>query len=339
MRGQTAYVAAVLLAHVGLHAAPKAETQAMSQVCGMKLAPEALSEKSVEAIDDILEEFRKKIGCTTATIAIGKDQKLIFAKGYGSLDAEGKKPAEANAIMGIASCEKPVTAAAIRQACRKKGISIETKLVSLIKPTEKPSDVRVTHVSLKNLLEHKIGLPDDHSLGYHASGKKFTEAMADFYRTGLKEEPGKTFAYSNFSYDILRHLVTEISKEKFADYYNRQLFPAKNLDFIDTEEPISPSLPVVSNAPQGGPVAASALSLCRFMDNYWLNGMPRDKGGQVWSMNGSLSGSTTLMRWLPEGYNVVIIFNGRKPDIEHADIEKKLIPKLSYTRRSNKVSW
>jgi hypothetical protein len=47
------------------------------------------------------------------------------------------------------------------------------------------------------------------------------------------------------------------------------------------------------------------------MDEYWYTGKPRDNDNPLWVKYGSLPGSTAVMIWRQDGYNIAAFFNGR----------------------------
>jgi CubicO group peptidase (beta-lactamase class C family) len=71
-----------------------------------------------EPVDKAVLESMETIGCQAATIAVSKDGRLIYSRGYGWSDKEKKKRVSPDALMRIASVSKPITAAAVRNAIR-----------------------------------------------------------------------------------------------------------------------------------------------------------------------------------------------------------------------------
>ena len=69
---------------------------------------------------------------------------------------------------------------------------------------------------------------------------------------------------------------------------------------------------------------ASAKTLCKFMEHYWLTGEPRDKGNPYWIMYGSSDNSTAMMVWRSDGINLVALFNGRNSSVGHDEIKNDL---------------
>src|SRR5580700_5846377 len=69
----------------------------------------------IRSLDEVMVSLLHKINCTAGALAISKGDTLLYERSYGWLDREHKIPAPVNAYIGLASCEKPITAAAVRR--------------------------------------------------------------------------------------------------------------------------------------------------------------------------------------------------------------------------------
>jgi CubicO group peptidase (beta-lactamase class C family) len=279
-----------------------------------------------------------KIGCSTAALAISYKGELVHSRGYGWSDKDKTTTAQPQTMIGIASCEKPITSAAIKQLARDRRLNLDKSLFKLLKiePEGKIVDDRVWDITIQHLLDHKAGW----------QGEPFDKAVKAAREEGhedpippetllgfimvqkLKDAPGTRYVYCNFSYDTLRHVLAEVSGRTPIEYYRRQLlrpFGIRELNVF--QSPDAPAKkgdpPLVWNAKDGGPVSASAPALCAFMECYWLTGEPRDDSNPTWRMDGSLPASTAMMLWRSDGFNVAFIFNGRE-NASHDEIARDL---------------
>nr|WP_052361778.1 serine hydrolase domain-containing protein [Geomicrobium sp. JCM 19038] len=65
-----------------------------------------------------------------ASIAVSKDNQLVYSKGFGYRDIEQKLPVTKDTIFGVASITKSFTALAIMHMHDQKQLSIEDQLLS-----------------------------------------------------------------------------------------------------------------------------------------------------------------------------------------------------------------
>ena len=51
-------------------------------------------------------KYRRKIGCSAASLTIARGQQTLYSRGYGWSD-RGTRPMHPDTPMGVASCDKP----------------------------------------------------------------------------------------------------------------------------------------------------------------------------------------------------------------------------------------
>lgn len=289
----------------------------------------------VNYLDEVMLTAMNRIGCSAATMAIADHGAIVYSRGYGWIDKEKKIATQPDTMIGIASCEKPVTAAAIKQLARDGGLDLDAELFALlkIKPRGPVTDSRMNSITIRHILEHKAGWGSDPIAGLTTHQRKsgvtdpvFIESSLSVLMTQqLKHDPGSISEYCNFGYDTLRHVLQKVSGKQPDSYFRTVLFkPDSVRGFYGIGSPHPKDMPpLVWNAEAGGPVSASAPALLTFMRNYWLTGEPRDSGNPLWVMYGSLNGSTAIMVWRPDGIDLVALFNGRG-SVTHDEISRDL---------------
>jgi CubicO group peptidase (beta-lactamase class C family) len=290
----------------------------------------------VELLDQVMLRYMEKIGCSAAALAVSSKGVLVHSRGYGWIDKNKTVPAQPDTMIGIASCEKPITAAAIRQLAREGRLDLDDRLFKLlkIKPQGKIVDDRVSDITVHHLLDHKAGWqgePIDRAIKAarergHKDPVPIETLLGFIMSQKLKDAPGTKYEYCNYGFDTLRLVIAKVSKHAPVNYFRHDLFRPYGLK--EAKGFAAPNSarkkgdpPLVWN--DGGPVSASAPALCTFMRYYWLSGEPRDEGNPTWQMNGSLPGSTAMMLWRSDGIDVAFIFNGRGK-ASHDEIKTEL---------------
>src|ERR1035437_7300708 len=87
-----------------------------------------IEEQNSGTIDGIMEKFRAQNGLKGVTVAIVKDEKLIFTKGYGYANEEAQIKADPTQLFRIASVSKLITAVAIMKLVENSKISLDSKV-------------------------------------------------------------------------------------------------------------------------------------------------------------------------------------------------------------------
>jgi len=98
-----------------------------------------------------------------AHLAVAKDSKLVYDRGFGYSDGGAKAEMKHTALMRISSLSKPFTAVATMQLVEKGKLKLDDKVVDVLKLRAggtKP-DERWKKITIRNLLEHRGGW--DHS--------------------------------------------------------------------------------------------------------------------------------------------------------------------------------
>lgn len=157
------------------------------------------------------------------SLAVMKDGRLIYSKGYGWADEEAGIPMSPGNIMRIASLSKLVTATAIMQLCERKVLSLDDKVFGKGGILDCPQfshirDKRTKDITVNQLLRHEAGFT------MHRGDPMFTtreiiiwedlDTVPDMdrvieYALGerLGYTPGHGFRYSNLGYLILTKIV------------------------------------------------------------------------------------------------------------------------------------
>jgi CubicO group peptidase (beta-lactamase class C family) len=301
-----------------------------------KIPISGTNQLTIPSLDKVMLGFVQKINCTAGTLAISRRGQLLYERGYGWLDQQHKIAAPANAFFGIASCEKPITAAAVRKLAADGKLNLEAPLFSTlgIRPAGKIVDGRVTNITFEQVLEHKAGWGGDigRELGTlaQAAGARppFTTPalLRQVMSRPLQDEPGKVFKYSNFGFDTMRYVVAVESGVTPGVYYRESLLQKSPCQEVGQPRELTPAQQTyraVWNLREGGPVFASARFLVAFMEEYWQTGRPRDNASPLWWMYGTYEGCTAIMVWERDGINLAAVFNGRN-GTTHEEIRSAL---------------
>lgn len=182
-----------------------------------------------------IEYFMSKWDIKGMSLAISRNDSLVFAKGFGWADKENGIRMEANSIMRIASASKLVTAAAIMKLVEQDKLKLENRvfgphgILNRKDFTEAIKDSRVEDITVENLLRHQGGF----TLGAGdpmfntveiKKAKKLAKAPTNeelvkiVLNRRLGFEPGNGRRYSNFGYMLLSLVIEKVSGQSYWDY-------------------------------------------------------------------------------------------------------------------------
>jgi CubicO group peptidase (beta-lactamase class C family) len=121
-----------------------------------------IEEQNSGVIDGLIEKFRVQNGLKGVAVAVVKDEKLVFARGYGFSNEEDQVPATPNNLFRLASVSKLITAVAVMKLVENSKISLESKVFGKegILSDEQflnIKDTRLEKITVRNLLNHSGG--------------------------------------------------------------------------------------------------------------------------------------------------------------------------------------
>jgi N-acyl-D-amino-acid deacylase len=181
----------------------------------------------LKSFDDTLDAFIKERGVPGGALAVVKDGRLVYAKGYGWADMEEKTATSPTSLFRIASLSKPVTAVAALALARQGKLDLDARAFGLLglRPGEK-GNPRLADVTVRQLLQHTGGW--DRSRGDPMfQSVRIAEAMNQAPPAGpdailrwmldrpLDFEPGTRHVYSNFGYCVLGRILEKASGEPY----------------------------------------------------------------------------------------------------------------------------
>lgn len=176
-------------------------------------------------LDPIFAERMEKLHIPGAAIAVVKDGKIFFSKGYGFADLEKKTPVVADkTIFRIGSISKVFTATALVQLAERRKINLGDDVNKYLKEF-KIANTYPQPVTFANLLTHTAGF-DEINLGRKTTSADKVLPLDEFLKTRLvrRKPPGELFSYSTYGISLAGYLVETISGTSFKDYLKKHIF-------------------------------------------------------------------------------------------------------------------
>lgn len=206
-----------------------------------KPAP-AVTQNDIATIDNKVAAFMTTYSVPGASLAISKNGKLVYRKGYGFADKETNQKVTVNDRFRVASVSKTITAVAIMKLVQDGKLTIDQKVfgTGAILGTEygtAPYSTRVANITVKDLLHHTTGgwnnaWPQDPVFQQPAATAKELITWTLNNRT-LTNDPGTSFQYSNFGYLVLGRIIEKISGKTYEQYVKESILTpiqAKNTE-------------------------------------------------------------------------------------------------------------
>jgi CubicO group peptidase (beta-lactamase class C family) len=206
------------------------------------------------------------------SIAVIKNYKMIWAKGYGFADTSDSRPVTVETLFQAASISKSLNALGLLKLVNRKKIDLEKDINIYLRSWKFPYDTAKTHnkpITLMHLLSHSGGLNVHGFPGYTWSdqlpsdadildGKKPAKTSA----VRSEFEPGIKFKYSGGGTVITKQLITDITGESYDEYMRTEVLePLGMARSFFTQPPPPGAFPNLATAYHlsGSPVAGKFL--------------------------------------------------------------------------------
>jgi CubicO group peptidase (beta-lactamase class C family) len=186
-----------------------------------------------DSIDRLVARTLKTFDVPGIAVAIVKDDKLIFAKGYGYTSLNTHKKVDENTLFGIASNSKAFTTAAIGILVDEGKIKLDDKLTDYI-PEFKMYDPYVTsEFTVRDMLTHRSGLGlGAGDLMDFPDSTDFT--MADVIHNLRYFKPASSFRskydYDNQLYKVAGEVVKRVSGMSWEEFVETRIMKPLQMD-------------------------------------------------------------------------------------------------------------
>lgn len=193
------------------------------------------------SFDRVMSSFLTLHEIPGAALAVTKDSRLVYARGFGYADLERKEPIEPGSLFRIASISKPITAAAVLRLVEGGKVRLRDKVFDILRieshvESNARPDPRLKEVTVLQLLHHTAGWdsarsPDPmvwQSAAIAKALKVAPPARPEHiirYMMGrpLDFDPGQRHAYSNFGYCLLGRVLEAVTGMTYEDYVRKEV--------------------------------------------------------------------------------------------------------------------
>ncbi|MDD2293199.1 MAG: serine hydrolase [Bacteroidales bacterium] len=183
-------------------------------------SPEAKFEKEMTA-------FMQDISCPGLSVAVVKDNQIIYNHSFGVKSLETNEPVTNESIFRIASISKSFSATSMMQLIEAGKVSLDTDVSDLMGfPVRNPKfPERV--ITLRMLMSHTSSLNDNE--GYFTLDVINPEKNENWANCYNDYEPGTGYEYCNLNFNMTGTFIERISGERFDQYVKHHVLDPLSL--------------------------------------------------------------------------------------------------------------
>ncbi|MGO8699103.1 MAG: serine hydrolase domain-containing protein [Limisphaerales bacterium] len=187
-------------------------------------ATEGFKAAELNAMTATANAFMRKHSVPGLSVAIAKEERLVYASGFGLADKDGSEAVTPRHLFRIASVTKPVTSATIFRLVEMGKLNLTDRVfgpggILGIDYGNPPYSPHVDEITVEHLLTHTSGgwqNDDRDPMFSHTEmnhGQLITWTLAN---RPLEFTPGAHYAYSNFGYCVLGRVIEKLTGQTYA---------------------------------------------------------------------------------------------------------------------------
>jgi serine beta-lactamase-like protein LACTB, mitochondrial len=168
-----------------------------------------------------VERWRVEIGIPGVVAGISIKGKEVWTEAFGYSDIENNVKAHRDSVWRMASISKSLTTALVGKLIDEGKLDLDKSIHEYLSPNIFPikqwNGKNVT-ITLKQVMSHTAGLrvsifPDDFLHVY--TRNNVTETLAQFKDEPLIHEPGTTYNYSNYGFQVVGAIIESVLNEPY----------------------------------------------------------------------------------------------------------------------------
>jgi len=308
-------------------------------------AVQAQTDPGFPKLDSAIQSKMIQFHIPAVSIAIVKNEKLVYVQSYGYADREKGEKATTDNLYRLASISKPITHLAIFMMMQEGKLRADQRVFGPgsifgndygpVPPGSQKDLITVQH-----LLDHKSGWINNPTDPMFTDGSlSQRELIVDLLANRpLSNKPGMNNSYSNFGFMLLGRIIEKISGMSYEAYVKKEILkPCGITDMTIGGNTLADRLPKevkyyqmeynpygmnISRMDANGGWVATATDLARLIVR--IDGMKKVAdlirpellrtsyfGYQNWLFNGSLPGTSTTLSRVDDEYSLVMLANTR----------------------------
>jgi CubicO group peptidase (beta-lactamase class C family) len=226
----------LLAVSCGGEATPPHVTQPVTTPAQPEIPLTGTAVPGMTSYDQVISDFMQKYQIPGGAVAVMREGRLIYARGFGYADVENKTLVQPDALFRIASVSKTLTSAAIMTLVEDGKLTLDDRvapfIAHLLPAPGATVDPRWDEITIRHLLNHTggwdrtkpggfdpIDRPGIAAAAVNAPAPASSETLIRYMKgMPLDFNPGEKFAYSNFGFIILGRVIERVSGMRYEEF-------------------------------------------------------------------------------------------------------------------------
>ena len=183
------------------------------------------------AVDSIARDVLKQTGVPSASLAVVRDGKLVYAQAYGDARIDGHIPATTGMRYSIGSISKQFCAGAVLLLVQEGKVSLDDPVSRYL-----PDLTRANEVTVRQLLSHTSGYqdywPQDYVMPTMLDSTTARQIVDRWAKIPLDFDPGTRWQYSNTNFVIAGMIVEKVSGMPFFEFLRTRILTPLGIESV-----------------------------------------------------------------------------------------------------------
>jgi len=195
-----------------------------------------------------MTQLLERVKVPGLSVAVIKDERIHFAKGYGLADVTANRPVQPDTMFQAASISKPVTAMATVRLAQEGRFSLDADVNTLLKSWKVPASPHTSGqpVTPRGLSSHTAGGDDGFGFpGYDPSAPRPTliqilngQAPSNVGPVLFTRPPYQAYKYSGGSVALMQLLLTDVTGKAFQVLMQEMVLAPLQMTDSTFEQPL-----------------------------------------------------------------------------------------------------
>ncbi|HSH45859.1 MAG TPA: serine hydrolase [Longimicrobiales bacterium] len=200
----------------------------MALMAGVSLAaalapvPASAQAEFLQGFDAYVEEARQDWQVPGVAVAVVKDGRVVYARGFGQRDADVGGAVDEHTVFAIGSSTKPFTAAAVGMLVADGRVSWDDPVVEHMPGFRLPDPYRTAEITFRDLLAHRTGVGQA-GLVWTGTGFSRDEILRRLRHHDEGTSLRSAFGYSNEMYLLAGEAVGRVAGTTWDDFVRDRL--------------------------------------------------------------------------------------------------------------------
>jgi CubicO group peptidase (beta-lactamase class C family) len=190
-------------------------------------------DKRFTGLDTAFARVLKDWHAAGFAVAVVVKDKVVYAKGFGYKDYEGKVPVTPNTLFAIGSCTKAFTASLVGMLDKDGKVDIDKPVRNYIPELKFYNDEMNDHITLRDMMCHRTGLPR-HDISWYLFPTHSKDSLMQRIRymepsAGIREK----WQYNNFMFMMQGLVVEKLTGKSWEDNIREKIFTPLGMNNSD----------------------------------------------------------------------------------------------------------